>query len=58
MLLVARWTSIVGREETRLAVSIVQLPQIRCTRQYAVVRVKRIGTEAVASAQTGPKLLA
>jgi hypothetical protein len=36
----------------------VQLPQIRCTRQYAVVRVKRIGTEAVASAQTGPKLLA
>ena len=54
MLLVARWTSIVGREETMFAVAIVQFPQIRGARQYVVVCIERISTEAVANTQTGP----
>ncbi len=56
MIFVTRRTGIVGGKKTGSAVAVVQLAQIGRTGQNVVVRVIRIGAEAVAETQNGPGL--
>ena len=55
MILIARWTGIVGGQKSGCTIAVVQLAQICSTGQDVVVRIIGIGAETVADTQMRPR---